>query len=517
MSIRIMTSLAHKVLHTFKGMPIRYKLMLLIMSVSVIAVILTTLAYISAGIIYIKQDRKNELSILASIVGDKNAAALAFGDNSLVKANLDMFSSRASVIQACIYDITGSVYAQYTNALHKGEICPVVQQDAVFMQEHTLEVFHAIHKKQTKLGTIYIESDLKAVDSYIRMQVATAGIILSIVICLSYLLALVLQRMISKPIMDLARDTRAVFEPNNLSIRTRKVYYDELGQIADSFNKILEERERKQEEFFKQHQELSDVFQNSERTLAILDDEAMFPFKAAATFKQMLEMKVFGPVHASYIEYFNDVYTAEVELYHVLITAIDTFRLHSEILQSGKEYIDLSETIDGVLQQQRFGKKGGRISSHVQVQNNTSLTCYRMPLERMMIMTLSLHEESQKFGHKYAVTFDIDKPDVDTNTVRIISEFAEADTANHHSNDNYCETALEKIIKKLKNNEALPVDKEKSCVDFDDISIRNLLYSIYFLADINGCDVLVRLSSSKIAFIFHLPEVSQESSMIANN
>ena len=58
---------------------------------------------------------------------------------------------------------------------------------------------------------------------------------------LALLLSMRLQRLISRPILDLAELARAVAQERNYSVRAAKHAEDEIGMLIDGFNEMLRE------------------------------------------------------------------------------------------------------------------------------------------------------------------------------------------------------------------------------------------------------------------------------------
>lgn len=488
----------------FYRLPIRSKLVVLMMAVGTVSIMLVTVASIAGGIFSITQNQKEELRVLATIVGDKNAAALAFGDKALVETNLSILSAHKSIIGACIYDAGRQVYAAYSPK--KAFTCPHPAADTVQMQNGTLEVFYTIRKKGERLGKVFIRSGMAEVYAYIQKQMSIAVLVSAGALLLAYVLAMVLQKTVSRPIMALAEATKAVWEGGNTRVQAHHHYEDELGQIAGSFNRILQEREQKHQEFLQRHQEFSTVLEHSKKTLAMLDEEASFPFKAAFTYRKMLETQAFGRIHQSYVDYFNDVYSAEVELYQVLVTALDTFRLHQEILNSAQEPFFVSHVLASALKERLVREVAPRITFHIKTQGCVAYTCHPKPFERMVGTLLSLLLESRKFGHFYRCEMVLEGCG---EGALLLVEFMETSVKTHHGNDNYHEMSLEKLVKALKYHEPLWPAEMPLCIDFEDATIRHFLYSLFFLSDINECPVYVRLAAHKVGFVVHIPEAQK--------
>src|SRR5690348_11177967 len=91
---------------------IKRRLTRLIMIISFVSVILTTLAISIIGVYTLRNNIIKELNVSASLVGDRNTAALLFNDAPLAENNLNVFSVNPSIVQACLYNQQGVLFAR---------------------------------------------------------------------------------------------------------------------------------------------------------------------------------------------------------------------------------------------------------------------------------------------------------------------------------------------------------------------------------------------------------------------
>ena len=79
---------------------------------------------------------------------------------------------------------------------------------------------------------------------------------LLLLLLISYLFAFRLQRIVSDPILYLAKIANEVSQKADYSIRVVKPYKDEIGILYEGFNNMLEQIHKRQEERIKAEQEL---------------------------------------------------------------------------------------------------------------------------------------------------------------------------------------------------------------------------------------------------------------------
>jgi PAS domain S-box-containing protein len=222
----------------FAGMPIKSKLMVIIMTVTTAALGLSGLALMVADSVLYRGHMEHDLAALAQIIGDNSTAALSFEDPENAAETLTALRARTHVAAACIYRPDGRVFAQY---LREGvnSSCPPAAPEGVRSTDREITVSHAIILANRTIGTCVLLYDLG--EMYER-RTLYGGIVLGILL-VSSLVALLLssrlRQVIATPISDLAHTTSAVAQTRDYSIRAPKVSRDELGVLVDAFNSML--------------------------------------------------------------------------------------------------------------------------------------------------------------------------------------------------------------------------------------------------------------------------------------
>src|SRR5581483_7212313 len=136
---------------------IKQRLTSLIMSISFISVVLTTLAISIFGIFNLRADIINDLEVWAVIGGDRNAAALTFIRPDQATEHLKDFSAKQTLVQACLYDKTGTFFANYVNYKYPGSKCPLDLRERVLIGTDRIELMKPIVNLGDKVGYIYLE------------------------------------------------------------------------------------------------------------------------------------------------------------------------------------------------------------------------------------------------------------------------------------------------------------------------------------------------------------------------
>jgi signal transduction histidine kinase/HAMP domain-containing protein/ActR/RegA family two-component response regulator len=265
-----------------QDIPIKRKLTAIIMIASTVALLLVSGGFVAYELAIFRQTMKNDLLTQAQIVGDQSTAAVAFQDKETAEEIMHAMRHKGHVTAAALYDPSGKLFSTYfrTNsaALQATGKIPLKPEsntnvwDVERFESDRLIVFHTFKTASDNqvAGTIFLESDL---DELHQREVRYAGIILLfmaasfvVTLFLSYLL----QRVITRPIFDLAETARAVTAEKNYSVRVAKYGRDELGQLVDTFNEMLGEIQDRDSKLQNAKDELE--ARVSERTRSLRDE-----------------------------------------------------------------------------------------------------------------------------------------------------------------------------------------------------------------------------------------------------
>src|ERR1700728_3257498 len=100
----------------FRNFSMRFKLALLTLSASVIAVLLASLGFAFYERQSYRASAVREVTALADTLGANTAASVAFNDDRAAREMLGALSTEPNVLAACLYDERGHIFAEYRRA-----------------------------------------------------------------------------------------------------------------------------------------------------------------------------------------------------------------------------------------------------------------------------------------------------------------------------------------------------------------------------------------------------------------
>lgn len=250
-----------------RDLPIRQKLVLLIMLTTAGALLLAGVVLIVIDLRGFRGDMERDLSTLAQIVARNSTAALTFADPGAAEETLEALEVQKPIVAAAVYGEGGDLFAVYRRKEGDAGVPDQPGVDGVSWSEGALHVFDKVTLDGRRIGTVYLRSDLSEIYGRLRLQIITVSAVFVLAALAALLLSSALQRVISKPVLRLADTARAVSERQDYSIRATRQSADELGQLVDAFNDMLGQIQRRDSELLEAKAELEGRV--ADRTVAL--------------------------------------------------------------------------------------------------------------------------------------------------------------------------------------------------------------------------------------------------------
>ncbi len=257
-----------------------------------IVIITCGVALVMATVVFTVYDRAtfltaktDDLATSAKMIGANSTAALVFGDAKSAQEILSALQDKPHILNACIYDAKGKVFATYRrDGAQGGFRAPAVQEDGATVGAENIVLFHKVILNGEGIGTVYLEAELADLHERLRRFIFIDFMVALSSLIVAYLLSFRLQRIISEPIRELAETASSVTVHENYSIRAKRRSHDEIGVLFDQFNSMLDRIQQRDEALQKAHDELEErvgertaylnaLIENSPLAIMVLDSE----------------------------------------------------------------------------------------------------------------------------------------------------------------------------------------------------------------------------------------------------
>jgi len=212
---------------------------LVIMLTSCMSLMLACGGFLAYEVITFRRAMVENLSTLGDIVANNSTTAVDFKLQESAEKNLVMLRSERSIEAAWILSKDGRVFAEYHSKTNRRAGAPLLAHGQHLFTGDALVLQRPIRHDGEIIGAVCLRSNLDAFSSRLRQYGTIAGILLLASALLAFLLSIRLQRVISRPILELAGTARSVAQEKNYSVRAAKHSEDEIGTLIDGFNEML--------------------------------------------------------------------------------------------------------------------------------------------------------------------------------------------------------------------------------------------------------------------------------------
>jgi len=239
---------------------IKAKLIFIVMVCALAVLLLACAILVQFEIRFLRQSLKNEIALSVTYAGSEMVRPFIPEYHGFAQDKLHKLEANPRILAACVYDGEGQPYAHYSRSREREtfpEHAPLHAR--AYFQDGFLHVFEPIkdHLDQVK-GALYVRADASFLQSTIFMYIVSALVIVVMCALLALALSLSMQQMITRPIAHLTLLSKLVSREKDFAMRAVTQSNDEIGELADQFNEMLSEIERREHALIDARNELED-------------------------------------------------------------------------------------------------------------------------------------------------------------------------------------------------------------------------------------------------------------------
>ena len=241
----------------FQDQSIKRKAMTVMMVTAIAVLVLSAVVYTVQDLLTYRENLARSLSATAAVVAENSVAALALKDEAAGQTTLSSLRADTRVVAAALYDGQGKLFARYPAKAPLG-VFPTAPGTAGYrFEDGHLTLFQSVAEGSQRFGTFYLKSGRYPLAARLRLFGSTVVLVLLGSIGVALVIANVLQRRITEPVLALAEMAKIVSERGDYSIRAQQTSHDEIGVLTDAFNRMLSRIEEQTEALSRNEKVLS--------------------------------------------------------------------------------------------------------------------------------------------------------------------------------------------------------------------------------------------------------------------
>lgn len=241
-----------------KNLSIKNKMISIVLFVTIMTLILSSTIMVFNNLKGFKADMMRNLTVLATAVGGNSRAALIFDDIANARKILSSLKAESQIDSAALLNKNGEVFITYTPDQTYTYTPPTKINQGQFIYKNHLEIIEPIYLENELIGLIYLKANMGVFETKVKKHLFLMGVILLVTLVTAYCLALVLQKIISDPLLILANTAKKISKSPDYSLRVHHDSEDELGILFKGFNEMLSQIEKREFELAKYRKHLEE-------------------------------------------------------------------------------------------------------------------------------------------------------------------------------------------------------------------------------------------------------------------
>jgi signal transduction histidine kinase/CheY-like chemotaxis protein len=240
----------------FRRLPIRHKLVTMIMLTSSVVLVLASLGYVINDFVRARADVRRDLFAQAQLVLDNSTAAIAYRDVAVARETLRTLTANPYLRLACLYDERRALLSEFKPS-GDARSCPAsAPPPGSHFTLTSLDVTADTLLGGKPAGAVMLRSDLRMITGRLRTQLLIVTLMLALALAVALLLSSRLHALVSEPVMSLAATAAEVSAKGDYALRAQRTTDDEVGTLVDGFNRVLERIQSREAELSEANAEL---------------------------------------------------------------------------------------------------------------------------------------------------------------------------------------------------------------------------------------------------------------------
>lgn len=402
-----------------------------IIALSVIIAMVISFAFIiPRNINSIREDLIEKMLVVSEVIGVNAITALEFNDPDAVNEMLASLEGVPDVLSVQVYDRYDNLFATYSRSMIETSELPspeeIGEMSKPYFKDDALYLMYPIRSSDNQLyGRLLLRASTEQVGNRISSSLEFFLILLLGMLLITTILGYQLQKLISKPILNLADVAETISAEGDYTIRVKKMYDDETGELYDNFNKMLNQIEKRDleiralnenlevkvqkrtEDLERARQEAIHANMIKSQFLANMSHELRTPMNAIIGYSEMLEEDAEDMGVEDIIPDLKKIQSAGRHLLGLINSVLDLSKIESGKMTLYLETFDVPSLVTDVVSniQPLIAKNANKLVQDFPADIGTM----HADMTKVRQITINLLSNASKFTEQGTVTLRIRK------------------------------------------------------------------------------------------------------------
>jgi len=243
----------------YQSLSLRSKQTIIIIVINAFSLLVASALYFYNNINSYEKTQILQLESKVQVISGSVISSLLFHDLHAAQAQLSSLTQDKNIVYVGIYDEQKAFFANYESRQHYVRPNFEKYSPGIHRSSDSIEIVTEIKYNEDVIGYLFLVEDTSELSRQIQRHAIITLSVFLMSLLLAYLLSMLLQRWLSKPLNDVVKMMHHITTNKDYNQRLKNRSNDEIGQLISSFNTMLDTVKQRDDKLRSHGEELEDL------------------------------------------------------------------------------------------------------------------------------------------------------------------------------------------------------------------------------------------------------------------